>query len=212
MPRTVSKNRKPKETRKGKMTIAKLEHMIAEMGMGTHAKPVQVKRTIVGSYRNGSAAVSSAYSLYFTLNDLFDVSELTSSFDIYRFRSVKVEFRSTTPAVPPAATPPNCYLMAAIDLDDGTTPTLASLSQYENSKVALGHQSLNFSFEPRFAEAGDAGGNYLVSLNMPGKWIDCAYPAVVHRGLKYFISQASAASVPAWQIIIKYHLEFARQR
>lgn len=186
--------------------------MIATLGRGPGSAPVNVRRTIIGPFRNGSTAASASYAMYFTLNDLFDVTELTSTYDLYRFVKIEVHFRSTTPAIPSAATPPNCYLMASIDLDDSTTPTLNSLSQYERSKVILGHESGSFKFEPRFGEAADAGGNYISTVNIPGKWIDAAYPNVIHRGIKYYISQAAAAAVPAWQIVLVYHIQLCRQR
>jgi hypothetical protein len=213
MPKHSKSHRKPKDgSRKRSITLPKLEKMLAQLGKGPSCSTTHVHRIIVGNFRNLQNGATSAYALYFTLNDLYDVTELTSLYDLYRFKKVRVEFKPTSNAIPNATTPPVGMLLAAVDLDDSTVPTLSSISQYEQIKTAVGYQGLRFQFEPRYATAGDAGGNYLVAANLPGTWIDCAYPNVIHRGIKYFLTAATAAAVSGWQIIIHYDLEFARQR
>ncbi len=210
MVKTV-KRKSPKD-KKARMTPAKLERMIAKLTSRPASEVTRVKRTILGANRNGQNGVTSAFALYFTLNDLYDVADLTSNYDNYRFVKVVVEFRSYTPAVPSASTAPVCTLLAAVDLDDSNVPTLASISQYENVRIAGGHQSLRFSFEPRYTFAGDNGATNLIGLGLPGTWLDCAQPSVIHRGIKYFITASAAAQIPTWQLVIHYHLEFCRQR
>jgi hypothetical protein len=201
-----------RRNKSSKMSPKDLELLISRLSHGPSTKPVKVIRTILGPVKNGQNGATSAGSFVFTLNDLYDVTDLTSNFDIYRLAKVEFEVRSVSNACNVYTTEQRAVFMAAVDLDDSTTPTLSSISQYDKMKIATCCQSLKFVFEPRFATSGDNGANNLVALNIPGTWIDCAQTGVVHRGLKYFVTAAASAQIPAWQIVTRYHFEFARQR
>jgi hypothetical protein len=118
---------------------------------------------------------------------------LSNVFDSYRIIAAKVTFHpysggsnNSSAAIPPITT--------AIDYDDSTTASVASLLQYDTSQTVPSGVYFERSFRPRVATAAYSG-VFTSFAQMKDQWIDMASLGVIHYGLKGGV--LAAASGPS---------------
>lgn len=169
----------------------------------------RLKASPVTITSSSSASVFSA--LAFALSDVQNSSDFSNLYDQFRFTRVDVLHIPQNTVGPSMGTAVGAPLMyVAIDLDDNTTATLTSITQYENVQVYGMNERWTLSFVPRASVALYAGGVFTgYSLMDPGAWVDLAQSnAVAFYGLKTVVPQVNAGAVTQSAYILRYHLEF----
>jgi hypothetical protein len=190
-------------------------------------------------YQQGSSVLTPA--IYFTLNDLPQVTTFTSLFDQYRIDQVEISFipmaeitmtpQSVFTAAGTFNQPANPATQAAglygtvVDFDDAAA--LANISAYmEYSNWQPGQvaslKTHTRKFRPHVAYNVYGAGAFGAFGNQTTPWVDCSSPAVQHYGVKFYADKqfnsgaadGSTAQVypQTWRIIGKYWLSFRNVR
>lgn len=158
-----------------------------------------------------------AYGYAFSFSELPNFSEFTSLFDSYRINKVVIRFRPLPVAgfgSTPVAITDNSQAIAYIDYDDNNTAglTIASVKQHQNIRF-LDTVSSNGSIpkknvivlRPRCLQnVNDSGGTSYPMAYRNGKnpWMDMAYTAVSHFGVKLVIGQTTTNQILQFQPIV----------
>ena len=171
---------------------------------------VSVKRMVnVGQWQSNTAAEAD-YGISFALSDL-PGSDLTSLFDMYRFKKIIVHvIPRWTEYVPGSGVGPN-YWMTAIDFDSSSTVDAGSIFQYDTCQIHQGNVPFQIEFKPRpqVVMAGSSGSG--AAMAKKGLWLDCGEASLAHYGLLGVIPQASTTG-QIWDLIGEYHMEFIKTR
>jgi hypothetical protein len=134
-------------------------------------------------------------ALVFALSDIQTPTDLTSCFDQYRIVQVRVEFlplsanfgASTTTTTLP-------YLMTAIDTDDGTPVSTATLQQNDTLETISNQTYSQRVLTPRAALGAYTGLTFTASVQTdPLDWIDSASDAQYY-GLKWATTPVTVVS------------------
>jgi hypothetical protein len=148
-------------------------------------------------FGSGSSNVTAdpCFAMFFTLNDVPQVSTLTALYDQYKIREVEVTFTPTiTVQNEVSATNqllvPDYSLYYALDFDDAAVVSpLTTLMEYEGIKqynaTASRWRPLKIRFKPHVAIAAYVASAFSSFANQSNEWIDCASPSVQHYGLKW---------------------------
>jgi len=148
---------------------------------------------------SAAGAVEWPISWGFCINDVASLSEFTSLFDRYMITGVQMSFQLVNN---PNADDPRgsnigggatdslgIYpkLWYAIDNDDTNIITLAALKEYGNVKCRILKPNsvikIYVPFPKSTGSAFQTGGAQPAVANRP-QWMDCAFPSIVHYGLK----------------------------
>jgi hypothetical protein len=135
-------------------------------------------------------------SIAFALSDLPSSSDFTSLFDQYRIAQVTLKFVPASAQFGPATTATDYpSILTVIDLDDDGVPASAdTLRQYGTCMTTQNAIYFERVLTPRFAVAAYSGAFTSYSQSLPGQWVDCASPNVVHYGVKWATTPITVAS------------------
>jgi len=152
-----------------------------------------------------NSAGETGYALNFTLNQMQNVSALTSLFDQYRIEKVEVWILARNGGVALGASAFYGQLLSVIDYDDSTTISAAQAEAYSNcviSDARVGHYR---AFVPHIATAAYSG-TFTSYANENSPWIDCASSTVQHYGLKAVVTAADVgADVLHFNVFFRLH-------
>ena len=159
-------------------------------------------------------------SLSFSLNQIANPSEITSLFDNYRIKSIRLKFivSADSAQVPGSATGLLSYLPImhfTIDPDDAAVPlTLTQVLENSYAKSIRLQDMVNLTVAPRanavVAQNPSSTTAVASGILSPSQWLDCATPNVFHYGMKFWIDQwpgnIDVANMSV-QIIPTYYIE-----
>jgi len=153
--------------------------------------PVEVKLTTTISV---GGSIGKAWS--FQLSDVVDVTELSALFDQYKLNGVAVRCIPRFSQIIQNANSvdaPRCY--AYIDYDDANTPVSeAECLSRANCRIIHPVRGFKMYFKPSLDITIYQPGSASAYARGYSKWIDLAYPAVPHYGLKFFANSTSDAT------------------
>jgi len=159
-------------------------------------------------------------SAAFSLQDLDQVASFTAVFDQYRIDRVVMQVKTrnnllsfnTTGAA--NATPPQTYWV--IDRDDSSVlTTLAQARQYDNVQEATAMDHVEIDLEPSVTPAIYAAGAFSgYGITRTGVWLDCNNVSIPHYGVKWAISELTAAATDTyyWDCFFYYYVSFRNVR
>lgn len=166
----------------------------------------------------------------FSLNDIPNVAEFTSLFDLYKLNAVLFQIKMTS--VPDNINAPNGNsvnfgnffptIWYAPDHDDNNTNTVAQLKEYERvrHKVLRPNKEINIMLRPTTL-SGTYNNSTIFGYqaNYKKSWLDAAYPAMLHFGLKFAIdfeglttAATTAAGAFQFKINCKYYFSCKNTR
>lgn len=175
------------------------------------------KRKRIGTQYDLTAQPTGA--LQWQLNDLNNYTELTSMFDQYMITGVKISFRLiySPDSTGNVATSqyPNLYVRT--DYDDNNLSSATDIVQSNRAKrFILGpNRTKSIFVRPSILTYQKTSGAAQVTAPVWKQWVDCAYPDVVHLGLKWAIDtmgQALPANTRHLQIDYTYYLALKNTR
>jgi hypothetical protein len=161
-----------------------------------------------------SASAVTTLNLIFNLNVLDNVTPFTALFDQWRIDAVKLRivpqqpglafFTNTTTTFTP--------LFCVIDYDDNTALSSAANARAYNTAIELGcDETCTRVFRPRAQmQVNNASGTTGGIVSVAPDWVDCSTASVNHYGVKFFISQATAAqtTLASWNIFWDVYISF----
>lgn len=161
-----------------------------------------------------STTAPSAGAIVFTLADLPGYTTLQALFDRYRIMSVDVLFQPYLNQVSSSTTPPIlCRLHTAIDYDDEAVPTSQTeMQKYGTYAGVIVNHPLRRRFVPRVALQVFNGVSSGYGEATPYKWLDCAYAAIPHYGLKYYLPITTSSNVYGYVVHVTTTVQFAGAR
>lgn len=179
----------------------------------------------------GSTAAQTEWDLAacFSLNDIPNVAEFTSLFDMYKLNAVMFQIKMTS--IPENINAPNGNvvnygnfyptLWYAPDHDDNNTNTIAQLKEYERArhKVLRPNKEINIMLRPTTL-SGTYNNSTIFGYqaNYRKNWLDAAYPSIPHFGLKFAIDfegltlAGSGAGAFQFKINAKYYFSCKNTR
>lgn len=147
----------------------------------------------------------------FQLSDLPNSADFTNLYDQYRILSVKVTLMPTyTEAEVSSVADFQGWIVLANDYDDSTANLTSQLLQYQQSKVYPLNRPIEWRVRPKAAAVVYQGGVTSAYAAHASGWIDCAYPGVIHYGVKW--ATAITTKVVRFAVICKFNMEFKRVR
>lgn len=137
-------------------------------------------------YAGSSAPVYGSQT--FTLGSVINATDFQQLFDEFRINKVVMSFHlRTDPGTSTVTTSAYPRLYWAIDRDDSSIPTAVNdVREFSNCKMAVldPRRATSFAFVPNVRVDIGAGLNSAAGF---GQWIDCAYTATQHYGVKWAI-------------------------
>jgi hypothetical protein len=161
-------------------------------------------QTIAKTAFTTSLSLESDQSLVFALSDLANAADFDSIFDCYRIIQITVQWIPLTPNSVAGV------FYTAIDYDDGNTPSISALQQYDTMQVVPLNQFHERTFKPRMA-VGAYSGSFTSYAQLHDQWIDCASPSVQHYGLKA-ASPIAATATSTMTPVCTYIIQFKNVR
>ncbi len=157
---------------------------------------------------SSSASFNVASAFTWTLAGLANGSTLASVFDQYRMVAADVTLRPRQNVAQLSGSATSYPLYTAIDYDNATAPTQATIQSMSSCAVAEVTESIRRVFIPHAALAAYTGA-FTGYTTVPSPWVDSSSSNVIHYGLKYFIQQASGVStVASWDTDMVIYVEF----
>jgi hypothetical protein len=162
---------------------------------------------------SASTTTPAAGAIVFTLSLLPGYTTLQALFDRYRIMSVDVHFQpylnqvaTGTPATLPR-------LHTAIDYDDESVPTSqVEMEKYGTYAGVIVNHPLRRHFVPRASLQVFNGVSSGYGESEPHRWLDCAYAAIPHYGIKYYLPITSTANTYAYIVHVTSVVQFAGAR
>jgi hypothetical protein len=155
-----------------------------------------------------SSTVPTAGGYPFMLANLANVSSLLSMFDQYKILVIDFRMRPRTNVASGTIANISAPMYLVIDYDNASTPASVNVvSDYQSVAVVEGYQSCRRVFAPHVAVAAYASGAFTSYANT-SSWIDVAYPAVEHYGIRYYSPTSTAADIISWDLDVRYYIEF----
>lgn len=153
--------------------------------------------------------ITNTYTAYnFSLNDVPNVSEFTTLYDVYKINAVKITFRPqmtdnvSLSSINNAAASNRFF--TAIDYNDSVSPTsIDEIRQYQSCKVTGLLRTHKRYFRPRIMDSS--------SVYSPGnKWLNTATTSTNYFGLKVAVepTQSTIATSMTYSIECTYYLSF----
>lgn len=111
-------------------------------------------------------------------------------------------------------------LLSAVDLDDTTNETVATILERANVKIKTitsggGHQQV-FSWKcaPRYlTQIYESAVSTGYGQGPRKQWLDCADPSIPHYGIKMVFDTDPVLATPViWQFYVTYYVEFKSTR
>jgi hypothetical protein len=148
----------------------------------------------------------------FSLDQLPQYTSFTTLFDQYKFSEVQVIIRPQYNANPMQVSGTNKVplLYTVIDYDDNATPsTIAQLEEYGNCQISE-YETVSARFTPHMAIAAYDGSVFTSFANKTADWIDAAYPAVKHYGVKMGCGPGFTGQtlLQAYDVSVRYKIQF----
>jgi hypothetical protein len=165
------------------------------------------RRTELVNY--GTAASSNLAAvgggLTFKISDCQGYAACQAAFDQYRIVGIEFMFKTMQGPAPPSITATaNVHLLAAVDLDSATPPSVyGDIAQYDKKvRILLSPgQSGVLAFQPSPIGSLDTGtGAQLAQVMDPDVWIDFANDTVRYYGLKYLLTQDTTTTQLRWDL------------
>lgn len=167
-----------------------------------------VREIALGSITLSTAPTDTFGAYAIRLSDLPSPTELTTTFDDYRF--VQLEFSFVPTSDNNFAGP----LVTAIDYDTNSSPvSVNDLLQYRTAmRTEAGAMHVR-NFTPRVATALYSGAFTSYGLQAM-QWIACDSSTVYHYGLRWAIPgiTGQASNQVMYQVFVKCHLQFRNTR
>lgn len=161
-------------------------------------------------------------ALSFQLANLVNSSEITSLFDNYRIKNVKLRFDFSYNTVGdvqvPGAPNPNMSLQSlpfihiTPDFDDDTLPSNSSdVLQHSFCKSRRFYDGgFKMTISPRAQQTISGGVGTAGGMLPRSTWLDCNSPAIKHYGVKFWMTDVPALGIKnAWSLTITpiYYIE-----
>lgn len=144
-------------------------------------KPHQFRRTLTLADAL-TDVVEVRYGYKFNLAQLPDFADFVNLYDQYRIDAITFEMIPRSNMFAPGST--SSQIVTVIDYDDDILPlTVSVLLQYNNAIVHDSTRAIRRRFQPAIAEQVYAGGATAYTAT-PATWLDLAYPAISHYGIK----------------------------
>lgn len=172
-------------------------------------------------YSAGAPGTEASFGMYFTLNDIPQVSTYTALYDQYKIRGITVILQSngiTADGVYSTSTQSNQAsdktLWYTIDEDDAAAISRGAMQEYQTAKCVLinpfTQTPIKIRFTPHIATTAYRSGGFSGYQNEKSSWIDCTYPDVQHFGLKVCFSSPLSASEAStrWSVFVNYVIDF----
>lgn len=167
-----------------------------------------------GQFSSGSVTFSES-NFKFQLNDLSAYTEFTALFDQYKFKKVIVHYIPRGNMTPTGTGTANTAgtLITAIDLDDiANLGAINSLREFATCQEVSSHTTVTRTVYPHIALAAYQGA-LTAFANKGNQWIDCAYAAVQHYGMRSIIPNiTTAAGDITYDVRMEYFIEFKNVR
>jgi hypothetical protein len=169
-------------------------------------------------------AFDPCFAMFFTLNDIPQVSTLTALYDQYKIREIEVTFTPTITVQNEVSgsqqlNVPQYSLFYALDFDDASVVSpLTTLMEYEGIKeynaTANRWKPLKIRFKPHVAIAAYVASAFSSFANQSNEWIDCASPSVQHYGLKWGLPCPISTSFAqaSYSMTCRYLIDFRTVR
>jgi len=161
-------------------------------------KYTYIKAVDLGNVLTTSTTVPIGASLNFTLNQLPEVSSLTTLFDQYKIEEICVDI------VAEGNTNNNSLdsrWASVLDYDDSATlTTFAQALEYDTALITPLNNGHARRFKPHVAVAAYSGA-FTSFANQPAQWLDCGSPNIQHYGIKLIAEPsvtATGVSAVAW--------------
>lgn len=167
-------------------------------------------------YSMGSVVASSSGDSFvnftFTVANLPNLTALTSLYDQYCIKGIKVRIipRFNSADVVSTTQPP--ALWSIIDYDGTYPTTLDGLTQYQNLKITRGTGEHTRYLKPKllnYIYQTSVGNAYTPRAN---QWVDCANSTVAHYGMCVGVPQIFVGDSCKWDTIVTYYLAFKNVR
>lgn len=159
----------------------------------TRLSPIyRFKRSVyLGNFVLAMGTQFTGFGLEFHLTDLPNSAEFQNLFDQYRIRKVKLRWipqaTVANPGIIGANNGPDFYYTA--DYDDSTPPSSRDqMMQEQGVKIRYGvSRPFTYLISPRAANLvyGGALATDAYAMARKSQWLDVAYPAVPHYGIKF---------------------------
>jgi len=160
--------------------------------------------------KTGTSDTGFAFS--FQLSDTPSFSELTNLFDSYKITLVEVIWENTSVTANVSGdTSVYPTLLAYPDYDDATAPStynqVEQIQRAERLQFSATKNQFKRSIVPRLAVAAQVtGGTTNNAINMLPQWLDCAWAAVNHYGVKFWLRNYNTSFDNAVQLSFRYHI------
>lgn len=191
------------------------QYIVNGATLGTASNPstgVITVGTPVASLTGLANTYNVPFSALFTLNDIYNATDITNLADKYKLAWVKIKVYSTTTVAGAASTAQLPSMIFSVDEDDSVLPTVAQLKEKMNAKQYLfypGKPLTIFIRNPRIVRQIDSSaGTYFGNEVTPAKFINCSQPNVPHYGLKGAILDMNLASNTTVSSQIKFDLTY----
>jgi hypothetical protein len=159
-------------------------------------------------------------SAAFSLQDVDQVASFTAVFDQYRIDRVVMQVKTQNnvlnfnTASLANSSPPQTYWV--VDRDDSSVlTTLAQARQYDNVQEATAMDNVEIDLQPSVTPAVYAAGAFSgYAIVRTGMWLDCNNVSIPHYGVKWAITELSAAATDTyyWNVFFYYYLSFRNVR
>lgn len=152
------------------------------------------------------------YGFAFRLSDTPGFAELTNLFDAYKITLVEVIWENTAVSANVSGnTVAYPTVLAFPDYDDSDVPTtLASVEQVqrmERLQFSATRNQHKRSIVPRvLSPTVVTGGTTNNALQQAAPWLDCAWAAVEHYGVKFWVKNYNTSFDNTIQLSFRYHI------
>lgn len=146
-------------------------------------------------------------AINFTASGNTQNAQLSAVFDQYRIAMVEVTFMPRVNLSTASSTPPVFY--SVVDLDDSSSTSISSLSNYPGAKITEAYKQHVHTFVPHVAVAVYSGA-FTSFANEVAPWIDVVSDSVQHYGVKWGFTTTS--TVYTYDVKIRIHFQFKNVR
>jgi len=174
--------------------------------------PIKVRRLVPSGFYYPSTTVPTFNASVFRLSDVPGYTEFTAAYDQYRLVGVCMVWKAMCNAQPLQSTNTftDCYVLTAVDYDDGTAPTsLNQLREYSTCEIHAWHESFVVALKPKLAMAVYQPSTFSAYAQAPdGLWVDCASASAEYYGVKSGFNAVTTGHVNSWYVEYVTEWEF----
>lgn len=188
----------------------RISRPISKIGTGY----MKVKQKVALQIDLPPLVTETAQNFVFSIDQLPQVSEFTRLFDSYRINSIMITGMPLTNGS--LTTNPAYKILSAVDLDDSTPETTASMLQRSNVKIKTvtsgggNQQVFAWKVRPRYlTQIYESATTTGYGQGARKQWLDCGDPTIPHYGIKMVFDTDPALGVEiVWQFYVTYYVEF----